>query len=420
VVLWQGNWPKGTYFVTLEGQGAADLYLQVLGDAARAGVGFANGVREGTINLPGTHPGIIAVGCSVNRAVWQSISGTKINLRSPLLDPWGALPQRSTQGRVLDGTIESGDLCWFSSAGPTASGVPKPEIVAPGAGIVGAMSSKAKPGQRVSIFSPSSCPPSAGGPTDTRCLQVDDTHGVAVGTSMSAPLVSGTIALLFQKDPSLTQDKIVSLLQAGAHPLRRPTSYFDQGGVGELDVEGALDAHDSMTNSEGRLPSRQTSWLVPGATYAVADGSKPLVVIVELRTEDGQRRADNFDPSRLAARVVYGDSNMPLTPNLVRKGPGLWFYTVQVPPGNGGSTVTLGATFDGVAIVDDKTIPIATDRWTAVFPSSALGSGCAVVRGRPAEPSEPIRRRLGAAALMVAAVGARAYRRRRTVTGRRG
>jgi hypothetical protein len=70
VVVWTGAWPAGTYYITLEGSGMAELYMQGLGDASLGGdrpAYFASGVREGTINLPATHPSIIGVGCTVNR-----------------------------------------------------------------------------------------------------------------------------------------------------------------------------------------------------------------------------------------------------------------------------------------------------------------------------------------------------------------
>ena len=59
---------------------------------------------------------------------------------------------------------------------------------------------------------------------------------------MASPMVAGAIALLFARDPTLTQDKLVGLLQAGAHPMRGYAPFDDQNGPGELDVAGAFDA----------------------------------------------------------------------------------------------------------------------------------------------------------------------------------
>jgi hypothetical protein len=48
--------------------------------------------------------------------------------------------------------------------------------------------------------------------------------------------------------------------------------------------------------------------------------------------------------------------------------------------GRGGSTMTLGATFDGEPVVVPKEIPIATDVWSGEYATTA-GGGCAVGAG---------------------------------------
>ncbi len=378
VVLWQGAWPTGEYNVVLEGEGTADLYLQSGGDAGTTRpVAFLSGVREGTINLPGTHPSIISVGCTVNRPNWTSIDKAQVSLHVPLLDSAGGQPLEGRPTRAL----EDGEVCWFSSAGPTITGLPKPEISAPGGLVIAAMAKQALPGSPGSIFTNASCPASQqGGAPDPKCLQVDNRHGVAVGTSMSSPLVAGAVALLFQRDPTLTQDKIVALLQAGAHRFRGAAPFQDQAGPGELDVAGALDALEQMQDPKLYLPSAENSWLTLGADYVAADGSTPLTAIVELRTEDGQHRADMLG-DRLQA-VVKLDGQDTLSPSIVRHGPGLYVFTVQPPPGLGGSSLTLGATFDGENIVAPRTIPIASDIWSSQYAATA-GGGCAM-----APPSE--------------------------------
>ncbi len=385
VVVWTGKWPDGTYAVTLEGTGLAELYVQGLGDASLGSdrqATFVNGVREGTINLPATHPSIIGVGCTVNRPRWQSIAGADVGLRVPLLDGPGGLAAPRSKDVAAFRDLTEGEVCWFSSAGPTATGVPKPEISAPGALVVSALSRSAKPGSVGSVFTNPSCPATKSGKTDSRCLQIDDTHGIAVGTSMSSPVVAGVVALLLQKDPTLTQDKIRALLQAGAHRFRGAAPFDDQSGPGEVDAMGALDALEQMKNPELQLPAADQSWITLSSDYVPADGSTTVTAIVELRTVDAKHRADFFDKLRLLPVLLVDGKPFEETPEIIRRGPGVWFFVWKPPPGLGGSRATFGATFDGEAIVGAKTVPIASDRWNAAYPSHATGSGCGVAERR--------------------------------------
>lgn len=379
LVLWSGKWPTGTYNITLEGTGTAELYVLGTGDASST-VSFAGGVREGTINLPGTHPKIIAVGCTVNKSQWTSIYGDAFGVYVPLLDGPG--------GRALAGDPRRpvpGELCYFSAAGPTVTGVLKPEISAPGLIVVSSMAKQATPPTPGSVFTRRCPDPKKGGPNDPRCEQVDKTHGVVSGTSMSAPMVAGAIALLFERDRTLTQDKITALLQAGAHKFRAEgdavvaAPFEDQGGPGELDVEGALDALDQMQNPVLVMPDRDKSWLTVGADYVAADESTPLTAIVELRTADGAHRADLFEASRLQAWVTVNGVPQPAPP-LQKLAPGLYVTTLKLPRGMGGGSLTIGASFDGADIVTPKTLPIGTDIWNAEYPTHAKG-GCAVAGG---------------------------------------
>jgi hypothetical protein len=383
IVIWSGAWPVGTYAITLEGTGTADLWMQSTGTSTpnQSLLGFEYGVREGTIELPATQPALIGVGCTVNRRGWTSIEGqTLIFPGSPELDDGGGVP--------VDGSTPflSGETCWFSSAGPTVTGVPKPEISAPGAFVIGAMSRQAPPGSGESIFTDESCPaPPDAGFADPRCLQVDTGHAVAEGTSMSAPMVTGGIALMFERNPTLTQTELVPILQGGAHYFRGYVEFEDQSGPGELDIVGSLEVMDQMSDPRLALPSPCTdtckSWLTLSTDYMLADGSTPTVAILELRTASGGF-ADLFEPSRLQATVSVDGIPLAKEPTLVRRGPGVWFCSVTPPPGFAGQAITFGANFDGVPIVMPYTIPIATDPWTAVYASQATSSGCAVAGTR--------------------------------------
>jgi MYXO-CTERM domain-containing protein len=380
IVVWQGKWPAGTYYVTLAGLGTADLYVQGTGELSGTGVvGFADGVRESTISLPATHPAIIGVGCTINKKAWQSVSGQAFHLHVPLLDVAG--------GEVLFNAYRDpvfGEPCWFSSAGPTVTGVMKPEIMAPGGAIVGALSQQAIPPSPRSVFG--ECPVE-----DPKCEEIDELHAVSAGTSFSAPLVTGAVAILFEHDPTLTQDGVVAALQGGAHRLRGAAPFSDQAGAGELDVAGALAAVDRSRDPQLALPVRTESWMTLAADEYLADGSTPLEVVVELRTARSGMAApgaaDGFDPQRFAAYTLVDGSFHGLQAAR-RVGPGVWLATVQLPAGLGGSRLTVGARFDGADIVEPKSVPIATDVWNAQYPPTAKG-GCAVAgddekRGRDA------------------------------------
>jgi subtilisin family serine protease len=380
IVIWQGKWPAGTYAVTLTGSGTADLWVEPTGDATGPGaapLGFTRGVRESTITLPATAPSIIGVGCTINKPTWGDSQRALLTVQAPVLDSYGGLP--GPPGAFRD--VVAGEPCWFSSAGPTLTGLQKPEIMAPGAAIIGAMSQQAVPPLASSNFTNPSCTRPGTNLPDPTCQQVDGMHAASFGTSFSAPLVAGTVALLLQHDPTLTQDEIVAALQGGAHQIRGPFAYEDQLGAGEVDVLGTVAAADRIRDPQAALPVRRASWLTLGADTFLADGSTPLQAIVELRGAQGAP-ADGFDPTRLVPyALVDGSAFAGAVTSFSRRGPGVWVATVQLPPGHGGSTLTVGTTFDGADIVAPRSVPVATDTWTAGYTSSATG-GCTAGAGK--------------------------------------
>ncbi len=405
IVAWQGAWPSGTYDITLDGTATVDLYVQATGDAAIPGVtqvSFAEGVREGTIGLPATHPALIGVGCTINKPAWKDISGFAIGVPVPVLDAQGGELDPSGAQRPAVG----GEPCWFSGAGPTRTGAFKPDIMAPGAAIAGALSAQAASGAE-SIFTSASCPVVNGRISDPTCEQIDATHAIALGTSFSSPIVAGTVAVMLQHDPLLTQDAILAALQGGAHPVRGPAPFADQAGPGEVDVLGAIAAVDRLLSPQAALPVRAASWLALGQAFYFADGSTPIDALVELRTSPDATGlalpADGFATGRLAAYAQVDGAAVSGVAAPVRRGPGVWTLHVQPPAGLGGSTLTVGARLDGVDIVAPVSVPIGTDAWSALYPSSLRG-GCST-GGAPSAP--------GGSTYACAAAGALLLERRR-------
>ncbi len=411
IVLWTGKWPQGDYAVTFEGQGFADLYLTGLGDADLTGPApayFLGAVREATVSLPASHPDIISVGCSIDSPNWKSAAGQSIEITEPILDALGGYPLLDSSGNVQRQEVLGGEVCYFSSAGPTLAGVPKPDILAPGGVVIGAMSQQALPGSPTSIFT-TDCPPPRKNATacvsnvdckdpafpacnlaaqacfDPKCMEVDPTHAVASGTSMSSPMVAGISALLLQANSTLTADVVRALLQAGAHKARGLAPYYDQAGPGEVDALGALAALDELATPSSALPSASTSWMTLSEDFATADGSTPVTAILELRTADNTR-ASLFDSSRLVPVALIDGAPLSPQPPIARGAAGgLFTFVVALPRGLGGSELTLGALFDGQDVVPRATIPISADAWTANYPASVWG-GCQA-SGQTGRPS---------------------------------
>jgi len=165
----------------------------------------------------------------------------------------------------------------YSSKGPTyIDQTIKPDIVAPGNLVVSLLA----PGSTLAnaypddIVGPSYYSPTATGPAQYLRLS---------GTSMATPVVSGTVALMLQKDPALTPDNVKARLMktAGkAFPVSStatdPTtgqtylSYYDifTVGAGYLDAAAALDDYEDTFLSS----------VSPAASYNAATGQGRLVL----------------------------------------------------------------------------------------------------------------------------------------------
>lgn len=346
VLVIDGDFAPGTVFtLRLSGHGTVNLWVQATGGASpdtSVGVLLPRGEKQGTINIPASHPDLIAVGATVNRNHWRDSKGKTFLVGED---------DGSEDLLALDGTAV------FSAAGPNALGVMKPDIVAPGMYVVGAMSNAANPRSNggTGVFaSQGRC-----GTPDYECFVIDDQqHAVTSGTSMSSPLVAGAIALLLQRRPELTQAQLRALLQAGA---RQPTGTIlaeQQTGPGELDLRGTLAALIAEDSPIDRAPS-SASRIVLAASYARPDSSQPLHGLLELRDPKDQI-ADGFDERRLELAVRGGSLSKPAT----RIGPGLYGFEVTAPEGSGGDKLRLTLSFDG-QVLATRQVPIGTDRWLA-------------------------------------------------------
>jgi hypothetical protein len=361
VIVIDGDFDPGMVFnLRLSGHGTASLWAQGSRGASpdtSVGVLFPRGEKQGTINIPASHPDLIAVGATVNRNRWRDTNG------KPFLV---GKDDGSDELTGVDGTAT------FSAAGPNALGVMKPDIVAPGMYVIGAMSSAADPlrnGGTGVFASQGRC-----GTPDYECFVTDDhVHAVTSGTSMSAPLVAGAIALLFERRPDLTQAQVRALLQAGARQPSGEILAEQQTGPGELDLRGSLAALIAEDSPVDRWPS-SASRIVLAASFIHPDPSQPLQGLLELRDPEDQV-ADGFDERRLSLDVQGGRLSVPAR----RLGAGLYGFEVTAPKDSGGQRLTLSLAFDGRVLVQRR-VPIGTDRWIAEG-SAVPHGGCSVVPG---------------------------------------
>ncbi|MFO7178818.1 MAG: S8 family serine peptidase [Pseudomonadota bacterium] len=356
VVLVRGSFDAGTDFaLVFEGQGTASVWVQGSGDldpALGPGVLVPAAFKEGTITVPASDPRLIAVGATLNRIDWTDAEGNTIALAEH-----GALAPP-----IADTTA------FFSSAGPSALGTLKPDLVAPGAYVVGALSHHADPRRTLGsgMFAPDEhCPPS------TDCYLVSASHAIASGTSMAAPLVTGTIALMFERDPTLTQEAVRTLLQAGARRLGGVVFSEQQVGVGVLDVAATFEALALGNERAARRPSSDHCWLTLSASFARPEPSSPLVGTLSLRDAEN-RLADALDDRALVLDVRGGSIREPLT----RIGPGLYRFSVVAPAGSGGGHLDIAVRYRGSLLLERR-VPIAVDHHLAHGVATARG-GCAL------------------------------------------
>lgn len=387
VVVVDGAWEGSAELaLLLEGHGHAQLWVTPTGDfepgTTGSGMVFSKALRAGTVGIPATHAELLAVGCSINRVRWRP----KGTLQLIELSEFGGVADPQPDG-----------TCYFSGAGPTATGLLKPDITAPGAWVAAAMSRDATPSRQPNgLFASVGCP--AGLPA---CQVVDDWHAVTLGTSMSAPHVVGATALLLQRDPSLTQPEIVEILQAGA---ARPTGlvpYDYQLGPGELDLLGALQVLDQSSGGSA-VPDAGQSFYVLSAPYLRPDRDAAVQAVVQLRTADGSL-ALRTRAAELAVRL----RNAELVSGPEHTSAGTWRFSLTAPEGSGGSVAWIDVQYGGRSL-GVRALPIGVDEWTARSVVDAVGGGCAVGHDHAVRPAWPI-----GAFVSVALGCARLGRRRR-------
>ena len=158
-----------------------------------------------------------------------------VTLYPPANDPFvitvGAVEDQGTPA------LDDDFVAAFSAYGTTEAGFSKPELVAPGRNLISLLAGvdatayKNHPKHRVNDF-----------------------YFRMSGTSMAAPVVSGTIALLLQNEPNLTPDQIKFRLMATANQ-NWPGYDAAQAGAGTVDAYSAIYEATTESTNLGIIPS---------------------------------------------------------------------------------------------------------------------------------------------------------------------
>ncbi|MCC5637695.1 S8 family peptidase [Nostoc sp. CHAB 5844] len=113
--------------------------------------------------------------------------------------------------------LEPNCISEFSSEGPLRNDAQKPDVAAPGAMIVSALSSNAN---------------------FDRSMTVNSKFVAMAGTSMATPFVTGLVALLLQRDSNLDPQAVKELLRKNSSIPGKPVGTFDnKWGYGLINIE---------------------------------------------------------------------------------------------------------------------------------------------------------------------------------------
>ena len=182
--------------LTLAAKRAVDAGIVVVAAAGNLGRSPLGQAQRGGISAPGNAPWVLTVGATTD-----------------------------------NGTVERSDdrVAGFSSRGPSAiDRESKPDLVAPGVGIT-------------SLAEPSSVLFAANPQARVRGVvpTISEPYLTLSGTSMAAPVVTGTVALMLQANPSLTPNAVKAILQFTAE--QRQEYDGNAQGAGFLNARGAVE-----------------------------------------------------------------------------------------------------------------------------------------------------------------------------------
>jgi serine protease AprX len=174
--------------------------------------------------------GIVVVVSAGNNGTADGPSTIYPPANDPFVIAVGASDDKGTAGLTDD------TMAVFSAYGVTEDGFTKPDLVAPGRNVVAPLGGLLNMAFQLHPLH-----------------RVNDYYFRMSGTSMSAPVVSGAVALLLQDEPNLTPDQVKYRLMTTAS---QNWNYNPaQAGAGYLDVYSAVNGTTTGSSNQGIMPS---------------------------------------------------------------------------------------------------------------------------------------------------------------------
>ena len=193
-----------TFYLRIVNNSDNEQVVHIYEDDGNYYVSFRNADERYTISSPATADNAFAVGACGDRESWNDYTG----------------------GQHSSYTSET--LCSFSGRGPRVDGASKPQITAPGKDIIAIRDRNVYTSPSTSWVDNDGV--DQGDPNDAHYV-------VRTGTSMAAPVVAGSAALILNEHPDYTADQVYSALTRYADAYKGVVPPDESWGYGVLDLD---------------------------------------------------------------------------------------------------------------------------------------------------------------------------------------
>lgn len=263
--------------LTLAGEGVTAALWS--GDNARfinalADERWSGAVEGYNVLAPACFPGVIAVGATIHRTGYTSSEGVYI--------------EDSQEGRT------DGVRAVYSSMGPAYGDRIKPDVMAPGTNVISSYSSWYLAANTDTTY-------------DYMNVALYDYDGRTYawtsnkGTSMSAPVVAGAIALWLEACPTLTPDDVMETIAATSRQPEDELLYpNNEYGYGEIDAHAGLMRLLGMADIDGvsvRQAEGVAVWYADGCLHIRLDRDADGPLYVRMYSLSGWLALDTRIPS---------------------------------------------------------------------------------------------------------------------------